>query len=216
MPAAPPDAPSDSWGADVTLGSAPTMTPVDAPSSLASLAAQVFGGDNTAIDELLTRVHQQAFRYARARLGPFSQAAHASEDVAQEVCIAVLKSLPRYVDRGVPFEAFVYSICSRKVADVQRSAYRLPVPTDVIPDSADLAAGPEESTLRRDEAERAWSLLEELPAQQREVLTLRVAVGLSAEEVATSLGMTAGSVRVSQHRALNRLRALMNQRTVTS
>ena len=31
----------------------------------------------------------------------------------------MLTSLSRYDERGVPFEAFVYSICARKVADVQ-------------------------------------------------------------------------------------------------
>ena len=41
---------------------------------------------------------------------------------------------------------------------------------------------------------------------QREILTLRVGVGLSAEETAEALGMTAGAVRVAQHRALAKLR----------
>lgn len=40
---------------------------------------------------------------------------------------------------------------------------------------------------------------------------LRVAVGQSAEEVGAALGMTAGAVRVTQHRALNQLRLLAAQ-----
>lgn len=35
---------------------------------------------------------------------------------------------------------------------------------------------------------------------------LRIAVGLSAEETAQVIGSTPGAVRVTQHRALNRLR----------
>jgi RNA polymerase sigma-70 factor (ECF subfamily) len=42
----------------------------------------------------------------------------------------------------------------------------------------------------------------------RELLVLRVAVGLSAEETGRAMGMSAGAVRVAQHRALARLRAL--------
>lgn len=185
-------------------------------SSLGSLVAKALGGDRTAVGDLMAGVHTRAYRYARARLGSFSQAAHAAEDAAQEVCIAVLASLPRYDDRGVPFEAFVYSICARKVADVQRAVYRLPVPTDTVPDSVDLAAGPEDSLIRRDQAERAWAMLQQLPEQQREVLVMRVAVGLSAQETAESLGMTAGAVRVCQHRALNRLRDMLSGQGVTS
>jgi RNA polymerase sigma-70 factor (ECF subfamily) len=45
-----------------------------------------------------------------------------------------------------------------------------------------------------------------LPAKQREILVLRVVVGLSAEETADAVGATPGQVRVAQHRALARLR----------
>ena len=46
-----------------------------------------------------------------------------------------------------------------------------------------------------------------LSPAQREVLVLRVAVGLSAEETAETLGSTPGAVRHVQHHALDRLRA---------
>jgi RNA polymerase sigma-70 factor (ECF subfamily) len=49
-------------------------------------------------------------------------------------------------------------------------------------------------------------LLRTLPAKQREILVLRVMVGMSAEETAVMVGSTPGAVRVSQHRALARLR----------
>ena len=145
-------------------------------------------------------------------MGRFPQAAGAAEDAAQEVCIAVLTSLSRYDERGVPFEAYVYSICARKVADVQRSMFRHPVPTDEVPDRVDLGAGPEELVVSGSQADEAWALMQSLPDHQRELLTLRVAVGLSAEETATSLGMTAGAVRVAQHRALARLREMFHKR----
>ncbi|MDQ3528217.1 MAG: RNA polymerase subunit sigma, partial [Actinomycetota bacterium] len=62
-------------------------------------------------------------------------------------------------------------------------------------------------------ATRVWALLDELPGHQRELLVLRVAVGLTARETADALGMTPGAVRVAQHRALNRLRDLTGGRT---
>ncbi|MCP2092162.1 Sigma-70, region 4 [Actinosynnema pretiosum] len=49
-------------------------------------------------------------------------------------------------------------------------------------------------------------LLGVLPEKQREILLLRVVVGLSAEEVAVAVGSTPGAIRVAQHRALVRLR----------
>ena len=49
-------------------------------------------------------------------------------------------------------------------------------------------------------------LLQILPEKQREILILRVVVGMSAEETAEAVGSTAGAVRVAQHRALARLK----------
>ena len=53
-------------------------------------------------------------------------------------------------------------------------------------------------------------LLAILPEKQREILILRVVVGMSAEETAEAVGSTAGAVRVAQHRALAKLKAEMN------
>jgi RNA polymerase sigma-70 factor, ECF subfamily len=49
--------------------------------------------------------------------------------------------------------------------------------------------------------------LAQLPRNQREVLVLRVAVGLSLEQAAAALGTTPEAVRHVQHQALQHLRA---------
>lgn len=194
-----------------TVTSSPTvaMESASTRSELSVLALRAQEGDARAREGLLSAVHDRAFRYARARLQRFSQAASAAEDAAQEVCVAVLVALPTYDDRGLPFEAFVYSICARKVADVQRSVIRAPQPVEEMPEPTERVPGPEDQVVGADEASRAWALLSRLPEHQRELLTLRIAVGLSAEETGRSLGMTAGSVRVAQHRALAKLRQFM-------
>ena len=83
------------------------------------------------------------------------------------------------------------------------------MPTADVPDGPDDRPGPEEMALAYLEAESVRGLLAQLPAQQRELLVLRVLSGLSAEETGQLLGMSAGAVRVAQHRALARLRVLV-------
>lgn len=196
--------------APVTFSPLRPMSRSDARVSLRDLATAARDGDAAATDELMAAVHQLAVRYARGKLGRFSAAADAAADAAQEVCVAVLTALPRYADRGAPFEAFVYRVAANKVADVQRGVIRRPTPTDEIPDSADAAPGPEDCAMADEQSGRLWALLDRLPAQHREILVLRVAVGLSAEETADALGMSAGAVRVAQHRALGRLRGFLD------
>jgi RNA polymerase sigma-70 factor (ECF subfamily) len=176
-----------------------------------AVVSRAVAGDAAATAELVTRFRPAVLRYCRARLGRYAGSYDAADDAAQEVFVAVLGALPRYRDLGKPFAAFVFGIAGHKVADAQRAVYRRPRPIDTIPDVADLAEGPEARALRQVDADRARSLLDHLPEQQRELLLLRVAVGLSAEETAAALGMTAGAVRVAQHRALQRLRSLAAQ-----
>jgi RNA polymerase sigma-70 factor (ECF subfamily) len=183
----------------------------DGAPDLHALAARAAEGDAQAAESLLGVVHRMVHRYCRARLARFPGAEHAADDVAQEVCIAVLSALPRYRNEGKPFEAFVYRIAANKVADSQRGSYRQPQPHAELPEVVDLAAGPEDLAVRASDAEQARALLDTLPDALRELMVLRVAVGLSAEETGRALGMSAGAVRVAQHRALGRLRATAEQ-----
>ena len=175
---------------------------------LRDLADMAVSGQPDAIETLLTEVRPMVVRYCRARLGRISGHYHIADDVAQEVCIAVLAALPRYRDMGRPFASFVFGIASHKVADAVRTATRSAVPTEDLPDGPDEQPGPEEMAVAGIEAQRARDLLALLPGNLRELLVLRVVSGLSAEETGNVLGMSAGAVRVAQHRALARLRAI--------
>ncbi len=121
--------------------------------------------------------------------------------------MAAIQALPRYQDQGRPFLAFVYGIAAHKVADAHRAAGRnRSEPTDQVPERYSLESGPEQMALQADAASRMNKLLETLPDKQREILILRIVVGMSAEETAEAVGSTPGAVRVAQHRALAKLK----------
>ncbi|HEY2551016.1 MAG TPA: RNA polymerase sigma factor ShbA [Streptosporangiaceae bacterium] len=172
---------------------------------LTTLAAR---GQPAAIESLLRQIRPMVVRYCRARLGHISGQYQMADDVAQEVCIAVLSALPRYQDMGRPFASFVFGIASHKVADARRCLARLAIPIEDLPDGPDDGPGPEETVVAWIEAERARALLARLPGHQRDLLAMRVLSGFSAQETGNVLGMSAGAVRVAQHRALARLRAI--------
>ena len=179
------------------------------------LVGSAVDGDREAIDGVLRWVRPLVVRYCRARVGRQEKTFASADDVAQEVCLAVLTALPGYRDQGRPFLAFVYGIAAHKVADAHRSAARNraePVPE--IPDCPASAEGPEQQALQGELAEQMTRLLGTLPDKQREILVLRVVVGLSAEETADAVGSTPGAVRVAQHRALSRLRKVLTSEGV--
>jgi RNA polymerase sigma-70 factor (ECF subfamily) len=179
---------------------------------LASRLAAAGAGDRASIEFVLRTIQPPVVRYCRARLGRTERTFASADDVAQEVCLAVLKALPSYRDQGRPFLAFVYGIAAHKIIDAHRAAGRNKSdPVSDIPDSAEVGDGPEQQALRLESAGEMERWLEVLPQKQREILVLRVVNGLSAEETAEIVGSTPGGVRVTQHRALTKLRKAMSE-----
>lgn len=174
-----------------------------------SVAAAV-EGEPQAVERLLASIRPLVVRYCRARVGRQERSFASADDVAQEVCLAVLTALPTYRDQGRPFLAFVYGIAQHKVADAHRaSARNRAEPVAEVPDEVSNGTGPEQYALQGELNKRMTKLLEVLPDKQREIVVLRVVVGLSAEEAADAVGSTPGAVRVAQHRALARLRKVL-------
>lgn len=175
---------------------------------LDTAVAEAVAGSRDALREVVETIRPIVVRYIRARLGATERVGLSADDVAQEVCLAAIQALPRYQDQGRPFLAFVYGIAAHKVADAHRAAARnRSDPTDVVPERYSLDAGPEQMALQADTSARMKELLQVLPDKQREILILRIVVGLSAEETADAVGSTPGAVRVAQHRALARLKS---------
>jgi len=200
--------------AGTATAAVPLGEPVEEPAPAAlcseSLVAAAVAGEGRARDRLLAEIHPFVLRYCRGRLGRQQCVTGSADDVAQEVCFAVVSALPTYTVKGLSFRAFVYGIAAHKVTDAFRAIGRNrtePVPD--LPDTPTTGDGPECRLLAFELNQQLAELLEILTPRQREVLVLRVAVGLNAEETAAAVGSTAGAVRVTQHRALNRLRAAL-------
>jgi RNA polymerase sigma-70 factor (ECF subfamily) len=184
----------------------PTMT--ISGERLDTVVAEAVAGSRDALREVLEIIRPIVVRYCRARIGATERSGLSADDIAQEVCLAAITALPRYKDQGRPFLAFVYGIAAHKIADAHRAASRNRAdPTDVVPERLSNEAGPEQMAIDSESSARMTKLLQILPEKQREILILRVVVGMSAEETAEAVGSTAGAVRVAQHRALARLKA---------
>jgi RNA polymerase sigma-70 factor (ECF subfamily) len=173
-------------------------------------------GDIGALDELLREVRRAVVRYAGAQRMSRDDA----EDLAQEVCLAVVKIVPEWRETGRSMWGFVFTVARNKLTDgvrrqVRQGAIARPVELDDdtrgVLAVADADLGPEERAVTSDSTKRMERLLRQLPGTQREVLLLRTVVGLSGKETAQALGLSPGSVHVLQHRAVTKLRSLYTQ-----
>ena len=185
-------------------------TTVDTDAALAAAVPGAVEGDPKRLQKLINLIHPQVVRYCRARVG--SNRYPTADDVAQEVCLAVARAMPKFDEKGVPFMAFVFRIAANKIVDARRMHSRdLAQPTDEMPDEEEVSQTPESEILLLDSCNEVSGLLDLLSDKAREIITLRVFGGYSAEETAQILGTSAGAVRVAQFRALAKLRAYVEQ-----
>jgi RNA polymerase sigma-70 factor, ECF subfamily len=171
-------------------------------------------GDTHALGRLYDTYRDRVARFATGRLGDVEKA----EDVTSETFEAVLRNLGSYRP-GTDFEAWLFTIAHRRVADVfRRRSRRREVALDEAVDPAQrggrsgslpAVAGPEEAVLAAERRAEVAGAFRRLRADQQEVLALRVLGGLSATQVGEVLGKSEGAVRVAQHRALRSLREAM-------
>lgn len=190
-----------------------STTTDDVNAELAQLLPAAQSGDDRATQRIVALIYPLVLRYARARIG--GGRTPTPEDVTQDVCFAVVNALGNYRDQGKPFMAFVYGIAFNKVTDAHRSYARdRMLPTEDIPEGVSQEADPEGYALDIDASNKMRELLDVLNEKARNIIILRVFVGLSAEETAEIVGGTAGSVRVAQHRALARCARPLKRRNL--
>jgi len=150
---------------------------------------------------LYDRHFQQIYRFVYSRVREQT----AAEDVTSEVFIKALKAMPRYQDTGRPFAAWLYQIAVNAIAD----RYRTLRPSQPLEDFHDLSVGGpaiEEQAAHRDEIRRIWSIVEELPSQQRTALVLKFQEDMKIEDIAIAMGKSPGAVKLLIHRGVSRLR----------
>lgn len=195
---------------------APVPAPVPAPPDVyADLVRDASGGDPAAMERLLTRVQEMAWRFSMSVCGRAADA----EDAMQE---ALIKTY-RYTSSIREPEAFrpwlhrtVKHAClmsrRRRVNQPKRlesiDPARAGDDTATI-DPPDPGRNPEQLTANSRLRGRLQEALRTLPASQRAVVVLREMQGLSTREVADAMGISEANVKTRLSRARKALQSAL-------
>jgi len=168
-------------------------------------------GDEWATTCLFRTSNPALLRYLR------HHAPDVAEDLLAETWLAAAKHLPAFQGDADDFRAWLFTVARRRVADHYRRRNRRPSSVDLDPETLPPASDrTDESALGTVSAQSAIvALVRDLPADQAEVVLLRVVADLSVDQVAEITGRSPGSVRVLQHRALRRLETRWTREAVT-
>ncbi len=151
------------------------------------LVVRCQAGDEAAFAELVARYAARLRYFLRKLVGSADRA----DDLLQDVWLDVFRHLPRLADPQA-FRAWIYRIARDRAFGHLRKRQWSEQPlgdTDVLDEL------PEENGFDEEDAARIHAGLDQLPAEQREVLVLRFVEAMSYEEIARATGQPLGTVR---------------------
>lgn len=138
--------------------------------------------------------------YARRILNDAARA----RDVVQETFLALARQ-PAEPDLRPRLAPWLFTVCRRKALDELRDRARLAT-LDHVPEPVDRTADPARALVRGEDNQRLLSLVDGLPAAQREVVRLRFQEDFSYEEIAAVTARSVSHVGVLLHQAMKALR----------
>jgi RNA polymerase sigma-70 factor (ECF subfamily) len=162
--------------------------------------------DRAAFGILYERYVDKIYAYVYYRTNNHQDA----EDLTARVFHRALAHIETYVERGVPFQAWLYRIAHNLIANWHRDRNRRKVIS-----LDDFAAGlrseaPEETTEAQEEKERLLGAIRRLPEERQQLLMLKFVDKLSNQEIGEIMNRSEGAIKSLYHRTLLALREEMD------
>lgn len=179
------------------------MSEADEEALFAAAIDRARAGDARGYDGLVRLVDRKLVGFARAR------GAADPEGLANDVMVRMCQAVDDFEGNLAQFRAFVFTIARHRLIDERRRRARRVDDVATAPEELPEPAVDDAVLGAVGGSERVDALLAGLTDDQREVVVLRIVVGLSVEETAEVVGRRPGAVRALQHRALRQLRATL-------
>lgn len=183
------------------------ISPVsDGGEDLSPVLVAAAAGDERAWQNLVHRYGRRVFALAKSRLRRVDLA----EEITQSVFATVATKLRDggYDEQG-RFESWLFRIAMNRVRDEARRRARHAAPVD--PETLGRVQGnPEhEPVADANELGHLRSALQELSESDREMIELRHHAQMSFKQIADQLGEPMGTLLARHHRALRKLRSIL-------
>jgi RNA polymerase sigma-70 factor (ECF subfamily) len=186
---------------DLVLTELRATEPVESGDPLDTALRRACAGDEDGFLSLWRALQPRLLRYLRVKAGS------SYEDVAGETWLQVVRDLAAFEGDAIAFRSWLFTIARHRAIDAarNRSARPLVLVEDVAVIDPRRSDSAEDDALARSSVDRALKILTSLPAEQAEMVALRVLADLDVAAVAQIVGKSPGAVRVSVHRGLRAL-----------
>jgi RNA polymerase sigma-70 factor, ECF subfamily len=173
-------------------------TPRESTAHIRELVARAQQGDREALEELYLLHFDRIYSYLHMSVGN----RHDAEDLTTQTFLKMLEAIGRFRWQSAPFSAWLFRIAHNLAMDHFRANRRWQPEEEVPepPDAEEISA--EDEAMHSIGRQSMLELIENLSADQQQVLTLKFVFNFANADVATILGKTEGAIKSLQHRAL--------------
>ncbi len=170
------------------------------------------GGDAAARDRLMRRYLPLLTRWAHGRLPASARDLNETADLVQTTLMRAFQNLPTFEVKGTgAFFGYLRHVMTNILRDEMRRIGRRPVHEGVPEDLPESEPTPLARSISVETLKAYEHALQTLDAEQRDMVIMRIELGLSHEEIATLTdGPSANAARMRVARALARLAELMD------
>jgi RNA polymerase sigma-70 factor (ECF subfamily) len=179
---------------------------VEPTSDEAELVQRAIDHDPEAFGRLYDIHVDSVYRHVYYRVGNEQDA----EDLTQQVFLKAWQAIDRYRRKASPFIAWLMTISHNLVVDFYRTrkdkAY---LEAEILADGP--ASNPEQAAETSLEQQRLRRAILKLGSDEQQVVILRFVEGFEFAEIASVLNKKEGNVRVILHRALVKLRSILEK-----
>ena len=175
----------------------------------AELITAAQAGDQQALDQLLTALQPQLYRFSMKMCRHPEDA----EDVLQDTLLSAARALDGFRG-GSTLKTWLYTIARNACIKKRRKSKFAPERTEALHEVggvADDGTNAEDDLQNAELVSRVHRAIATLPSDQREVLILRDIEGLSGQEVADVVGISLAAMKSRLHRARVGLREALSQ-----
>ena len=159
--------------------------------------------DKEAFGELYERYVTKIYNYIYYRTGNQQDA----EDLTARVFYRAMGHIENYVDKGVPFQAWLYRIAHNLVANFHRDhGRRKIIPLDDYVAHTLRSEAPDRQAEASDEQETLMKAIGRLPAERQQLILLKFIHQKSNAEIGEIMNRTEGAIKSLYHRTLIALR----------
>lgn len=159
--------------------------------------------DKDAFGEIYERYLKKIYNYIYYRTGNQQDA----EDLTAKVFYRALSHIETYVDKGVPFQAWLYRIAHNLVANFHRDKGRRKIiPLDEYLAHTLQADSPDRQAEASEQEAELLRAIRRLPADRQQLLILKFIQQKSNAEIGEIMERTEGAIKSLYHRTLLSLR----------